>query len=155
MFSKFLQPISFINYPQCSNQISSKSVGKPVLYGSPDNFFNKPSNQMPFITFIITFVGGDSFQDGTFDRLQRPVKIAFAFYSETYCIPEKIFKPVLYNKQNKITFFQNSHINCQNCGNLWLIRGNKQQIESPFCIGNIHKHLFDSDVKEKLKLKCG
>ena len=118
--------------------------------------FNKPLNQTLFITFISTFVAGDSFQDGTFDGLQRPVKIAFAFDSKTDYIPEKIFKSVLDNKQNKITFFQDSYINCQNCGNLWLIRDNKQQqIESPFCIGNIHKHLFDSDVKENLKLKCG
>ena len=118
--------------------------------------FIKPSNQTLTISFMSTFVKADSFENGTFNYLQRPVNIMFEFDSATDYIPENVFKSVLDNKQNKITFFRNSRISCENCGNQWLIRDDKQQqIQNPVCIENVYKQLFDSEVVEKLKLKCG
>ena len=118
--------------------------------------FEKPSNQKLNLTFTHINVSGNLFESGTFDGIQRSIQVEFTSQSEINYLPETSFKSLLDNKQNKIEFTNNSYIDCENCGNQWLIKDDKQQqIDNPVCKGNISKKLFDSDIEEKLKLKCG
>lgn len=137
-------------------------IGLNISFTSVQKFekesfsFEKQSNQKLNMTFTDIVVGGDSFESGTFNGIQRPIQIEFTFQSEIDYLPETSFKSLLDNKPNKIQFSHNSYIDCENCGNQWLIKDDKQQqIDNPVCKGNISKNLFDSDIKDKLKKKCG
>ena len=46
-------------------------------------------------------------------------------------------------------------IDCEDCKNYWLIKGNKQQhVLNAYCMGNHNKTLFDQEIKTKLSQKC-
>ena len=120
--------------------------------------FDKELNTTLTVEFSNAILSGDSFENGTFDGIQRPLSFRFWFVNIDY-IPESTFKSVLNDKQNinNIVFApaENSFIDCEDCRNQWLITNNKDnQVEGAFCKGNLNNTLFDSSTKTKLSIKC-
>lgn len=106
------------------------------------------------INFRESNLKGDSFENGTFDGVQRPVSIWFYSINITY-IPNSSFKLILDDKQSDVSFNRNSFIDCEDCRNLWLIKdGKEKQIKNIFCRENTAKKLLDSDIQYKLITKC-
>ena len=108
------------------------------------------------IEFSNTILSGDSYENGTFDGIFRPLSFRFWFANIDY-IPESTFKSILNDKRSSIVFApaENSFIDCEDCRNQWLITNNKDnQVESAFCKGKLNNKLFDSSIKTRLSIKC-
>lgn len=103
---------------------------------------------------FISYLSGESFRNGTFDRVQRSLHILFKNSNISY-FGEAVFKSLLGNKQNRIDFFENtSLIDCESCKNYWLIKQEKEnQVKVPFCKHKTKK-LYDQVIKTKLTQKC-
>ena len=113
----------------------------------------KDSNKQLHILIINSDLFGDSFQVGMFDKsiIKRPILLEF-YNVKIDFIPESVFKPVLFNKQNQFSI--EMHVDCNDCKNFWLI-GNFSNNHSKFnLMCNSNKKLFDSDIQSKLRAKC-
>ena len=100
---------------------------------------------------------GDTFQNKSFDGVQRPLNITFELMNVGH-LAEETFKSVLNNSKSYIEFndrFLNisSTVHCENCKNYWLIKENKQQVNKPECKGS-KKTLFQQEIKTKFSQKC-
>ena len=118
--------------------------------------FDKELNTTLTIEFSNTILSGDSYENGTFDGIFRPLSFRFWFANIDY-IPESTFKSILNDKRSSIVFApaENSFIDCEDCRNQWLITNNKDnQVESAFCKGKLNNKLFDSSIKTRLSIKC-
>ena len=96
-----------------------------------------------------TFKG--DLMDEAFSGLNRPVNIKFQLSFLDY-IPEKAFKSVLDDKQSKLDF-DASALDCQNCGNKWLINRTDQMLGSPQCTHNVYVGFYDFGIPY-LKAHC-
>ena len=103
---------------------------------------------------------GETFQNGSFDGISKPIEIIFSDSDMNY-LSEGAFKTVLNNHRGSIDLFtvvssQNSKLDCSDCRNYWLIKENKQkQVTNAICKGEGNKKsLFDDDIKFKLSQKC-
>lgn len=113
---------------------------------------------------------GDSFEKETFNGNKGSLDITFYSSNITY-LPESSFKSLLmdrrntvefYNKRSEINFidgiqtnFIESFIDCENCGNVWLITNSKQnQVINAFCKHNPSLKLFDTENYLKLFKIC-
>ena len=116
---------------------------------------NQKSDKRLNIDFISDrYFTADAFENGTFDRVQRPVSVSFGIVGGLDYLPEGSFKAFFdQNKQNQVLLY--GGINCEDCRNYWLIKdGRKERISHPNCSSNHTKLLFDDDVAAKFKVKC-
>lgn len=117
--------------------------------------FSKKSNETLLLDFggDYWYIKGDQFEERAFDGVQRPVKVQYAEAKIDY-IPERTFKSLLNGKQNSIEFVWGSTVDCDNCGNLWLIDEEyKNQVLNAKCM-YYKVNLFDPNIVSKLKKKC-
>ena len=120
--------------------------------------FSKRSYNRLKIIFSQSNLDGVSFNNGSFDGIQRPVKIEFRLRHLNY-LPESSFKSLLIIGKNRIVFGDNNvgktYINCEDCRNHWLIRDNKEyQVINAFCKEYPNRKLFDQEIVNKIKTKC-
>ena len=121
--------------------------------------FNTKSNKHLSIYFHHCKFTSLAFDSGTFDGIQRPLKISFSNMTIDY-LSESVFKSVLDNQNNSINFFPNgpnadSTIHCFNCKNHWLIKeGKENQVFNALCKEDQKKTLFHQQIKDKLNSKC-
>ena len=123
----------------------------------------KLNSESGLTSIIIQFykcnLTGETFKNGSFDGLSKPIKITFRDSDINY-LSEGAFKTVLNNNLGSIDLYtngpqQNSELDCSDCRNYWLIKENKQQqVTHANCKGEGHKKLFDDDIKSKLSQKC-
>ena len=110
------------------------------------------------IRFYRCSLTGETFQNGSFDGVSKPIHITF-FNSDMNYLSEGAFKTILNNhgliNLNLYESNYNSTLDCSDCRNYWLIKENKQeQVINAYCKGGKHKKLFDDDIKSKLSQKC-
>ena len=123
----------------------------------------KLNSESEFNSIIIRFyrcnLTGETFKNGSFDGLSKPIKITFLDSDINY-LSEGAFKTVLNNNLGSIDLYtnetqRNSELDCSDCRNYWLIKENKQeQVNHANCKDEGHKKLFDDDIKSKLSQKC-
>ena len=120
-----------------------------------DAFKNTNVNNSLTISFTNCKITNGTFQNGSFDGI-RHVDIGF-FHSNISVLPERAFKSVLANENNTISLFYEMYypkLDCDDCNNLWLVKGNKQkQILNAQCKGK-NNNLFDDEIIIKLSEKC-
>ena len=119
-------------------------------------FISHKTNGIISVTFSHCSFQGNQFEFGFDNGTQRDIKIIFSQSNINY-LNEKVFKPFLndhkYDHAIKFDFY--SVIDCEDCGNFWLIKENKQiKVENPHCKGQYERLLFDEDVKANLTQKC-
>ena len=121
--------------------------------------FNEKSNKTLRITFWKCNLTGETLQSGSFDGLQRPLKILLR--SDLNYLSEGVFKSVLDNEKSSIDFSPeiypkiHSKIDCDDCKNYWLIKEKKQnQVLNTHCKENPKATLFDKEIQMKLSKKC-
>ena len=144
---KILERLLF--YQTSFQKIQKEAFKLNEEYGAPLN-----------IIFDNCNLTDDTFQNGSFNGIQRD-KLAISFkYTNISSFNREVFKPVLDKPKAVINmlygaFVKNSFIDCENCNNLWLIQENKEnQFVFPYCKQNTDKTLFDEDIKTKLTKKC-
>ena len=159
LFSKHNLTVKTNAFYNLNNLTSIQFNGPKLLHFGKEGFkFSSKSDEKLHITFDHA---NPSFDNGTFDSINRPVNIVFSSTNVTF-IPESSFKTVLNNNQSVIEiinshsdFYVNSYINCSDCRNQWLIKQNKQkQVKSGFCLENHNQTLFDNEIKHKLTILC-
>lgn len=119
--------------------------------------FSEKSNLLS-LHFYNSSISGDSFENGTFDGINRIVVFTFSRTNVTN-LPRSSFKSMLeQHSNNTIRFFSNSTINCEDCTNLWLSKENRtRQVLTPLCSSNKKgggSMLFNIDIQKKLENKC-
>ena len=114
--------------------------------------FSGNSNKSLDIYIYDVKLSNNSFANGSFEGVERPLDILFQSTNVSY-IPISSFKNVLDNQKSKIRFDYFSFIDCEDCRNFWLI-GKEKQIKEAKCKTDRKKLLFDSDIQSKLKSKC-
>lgn len=98
-----------------------------------NSFKFEPNNKNHILSigFSNCNLTNESFQDGSFDGIEKSfVEIRFNHMDINY-LPEEAFKSVLDNKDNTIAFWGDSKVDCHNQKNNWL-KGN-QQIKNLHC----------------------
>ena len=159
LFSKHNLAVKTHAFFNLNNLTSIQFNGPKLLHFGNEGFkFSSKSNKKLDITF---HHANPSFDNGTFDEINRPANILFLSTNVSF-IPESSFKTVLNNNQSVIEiinshsdFNVNSYINCSDCRNQWLIKQNKQnQVKSAFCLENHNQTLFDDVIKHKLTILC-
>lgn len=159
LFSKHNLAVKTHAFYNLNNLTSIEFNGPELLHLEKEGFkFSSKSDKQLDITFQHANL---SFDNGTFDGINRPVNIVFSLTNVSF-IPESSFKTVLNNNQSVIEiinshsdFYVNSYINCSDCRNQWLINQQKQnQVKSAFCLENHNQTLFDDEIKHKLTILC-
>ena len=121
------------------------------------------------INFQQMNLDGDSFEKETFNGNKGSLDITFDSSNITY-LPESSFKSLLMDRRNTVEFYNKrsesrsngirthlmeSFIDCENCGNVWLITNSKQnQVINAFCKHNPSLKLFDTENYLKLLKRC-
>ena len=123
--------------------------------------FNNESKELLDIYFTDCNFTTNSFQNGSFDGLQRPVHVLFQRSNISY-LNESPFKSLLNrNVNNQIKFSYSligNHtlgIDCSDCRNIWLVKEKRQkQVLHAHCKHNSTQTLFDDEIQTKLTQKC-
>ena len=134
------------------NDLSLTLASRGNIYFEKEAFkFPVQTSETLRLKFGATTFKGALFDEETFSGLNRPINIEFSLSFFDY-IPEKAFKSVLDNKQNKLNF-DASAIDCENCGNYWLVNRTQQMKGSPQCTHNVYVGFYDFGIPY-LKAHC-
>lgn len=139
--------------------LQSITIGKTKINKFEKESFklNGKSDKILIIYFHELTLTGDSFENGTFDGINRNKSVIVFQYTKINYLAEQVFKPFLENKKNLVQFslIFNPEIDCDDCRNYWIIRDHLQeQIYYPFCKQNNKLTLFDLQIQAKFKAKC-
>lgn len=113
--------------------------------------YTKLTNPLHIIFRNCNLTNG-SFQNGSFDGIERtPIEIAF-YHMNINSLDEGVFKSVLNHANNTIDLrfiFDYSRIDCEDCKNYWLIKEKKDnQVLNARCKSHYNKSLFDEAIKK-------
>ena len=160
------KPITTVTTPKPTPKPTTVTTPKPVTtVTTPKTTTKKSITESAIAKLTLRFsylnFSDNPFEAGAFTGLDRLVQIVF-WRTDINHLSESVFKLVLENPLNMI-FFNDptevedvwSSIDCEDCGNLWLIQQNKEhQVKHARCKSNPDKKLFDEEVKSDLENNC-